>query len=44
MEYCTNTMTPIEKAMSESVNFICYTMSYVILKNKEQEKMVKNIK
>ena len=34
-------MTPIADAMKESVNFVFYIVSYVVLRNKEQEKLMK---
>lgn len=40
MTYCKETNTSISDAMSESVNFIFYIASYVVFRNKEQEKMI----
>ena len=34
-------MTPIADAMKESINFVLYIVTYVVLRNKEQEKLMK---
>ena len=34
-------MTPSDDAMKESINFVLYIVSYVVLRNKEQEKLMK---
>lgn len=41
MEYCKETNTSISEAMQESVNFIFYIASFIIIRNKEIEKKMK---
>ena len=41
LTYCKETNTSISEAMQESVNFIFYIASFIIIRNKEIEKKMK---
>lgn len=42
--YCKESNTTLANAMQESINLIFYIASYVIIRNKEQEKILKQNK
>lgn len=44
LKYCEVTNETITSVMNESVNFVFYIVSYEILKAKEQEKQLKQIR
>ena len=44
LKYCEVTNEKITDVMNESINFVFYIVSYEILKAKEQEKMLKQIR
>lgn len=41
--YCKEANTTLANAMQESINLILYIASYVIIRNKEQEKQMKQL-
>ena len=44
LKYCEVTNEKISDVMKENINFVFYIISYEILKAKEQEKMLKQIR
>ena len=44
LKYCEVTNEKISDVMNENINFVFYIISYEILKAKEQEKMLKQIR
>ena len=44
LSYCKETNTTLANAMQESINLILYIASYIIIRNKEQEKLLKQKK
>lgn len=44
LKYCEVTNETISDVMNESVNFVFYIVSYEVLKAKEQEKQLKQIR
>lgn len=44
LKYCEVTNEPITEVMNESINFVFYIVSYEVLKAKEQEKQLKQIR
>lgn len=44
LSFCEVTNESLSEAFNEDISFIFYIVSYVIAKNKEQEKMIKKWK
>lgn len=44
LKYCEVTNETISDVMNESINFVFYIVSYEVLKAKEQEKQLKQIR
>lgn len=44
LKYCEVTNETISNVMNESVNFVFYVVSYEVLKAKEQERQLKQIR
>lgn len=44
LKYCEVTNETISNVMNESVNFVFYVVTYEVLKAKEQEKQLKQIR
>lgn len=44
LKYCEVTNETISNVMNESINFVLYIVSYEVLKAKEQERQLKQIR